>query len=203
MKADILAVATAVFAESGYSGARMEEIVRRTQTSKRMIYYYFGDKTGLYQSVLERAYARVRHGEEQLDLDPLSPSEAIRRLVEFTFDYHRANPDYVRLIAIENIHDARHLKQSATISGLNLSIIRKLEEVCRRGIASGAFRADIDPVELHWFISACCVFNVSNRATFSHLYGGALFSDSGQDRLRDRLASMVLDAVRGRPDGGP
>ena len=48
------------FAASGYAGARVDEIAARTRTTKRMIYYYFGSKEGLYLAVLERVYAQIR-----------------------------------------------------------------------------------------------------------------------------------------------
>jgi len=51
-KADILAVATEEFATYGLSGARVDAIAERTRTSKRMIYYYFKGKEGLYRAVL-------------------------------------------------------------------------------------------------------------------------------------------------------
>ena len=88
VQSNILAVATQEFAANGLSGARMDEIAEKTRSSKRMIYYYFGDKEGLYRRVLEEAYRKVREGEQNLDLDHLPPVAALRRLVEFTFDYH-------------------------------------------------------------------------------------------------------------------
>ena len=51
--AGILEVATTEFADKGLSGARIDAIASATQTSKRMIYYYFGSKEGLYVAVLE------------------------------------------------------------------------------------------------------------------------------------------------------
>ena len=59
-RAEILDVATREFAEHGYSGARVDEIAERTRTTKRMLYYYFGSKEGLFVAVLERAYATIR-----------------------------------------------------------------------------------------------------------------------------------------------
>ena len=193
VQADILAAATQEFADRGLSGARISEIVRKTQTSKRMIYYYFGDKAGLYVRVLEAAYGRVREGENQLDLESLEPMAALARLVEFTFDFHRNNPDYVRLVAIENIHNAAYMEQSDSISKLNMPAITTLEQICKKGIASGQFRADVDPVSLHWLISSACVFNIANRSTFQHLFGDAPFSAAGQEQLR----SMVVRAICG------
>ena len=58
--AEILDVATREFAEHGFSGARVDEIAERTRTTKRMLYYYFGSKEGLFVAVLERAYAEIR-----------------------------------------------------------------------------------------------------------------------------------------------
>ena len=58
--ADILEVATREFADKGLAGARIDQIAAATRTSKRMIYYYFESKEGLYVAVLEEAYRRMR-----------------------------------------------------------------------------------------------------------------------------------------------
>src|SRR3954464_7727599 len=84
-RAELLAVATAEFADHGFSGARVDEIAARTRTTKRMIYYYFGSKRGLYLAVLEHAYAGIRSLESGLDVDHLDPARAIRSLAELTF----------------------------------------------------------------------------------------------------------------------
>src|SRR6478609_11518220 len=98
VRRNIVDVATREFAERGYSGARVDEIAAKTATSKRMIYYYFRDKEGLYIAVLEEAYARIRQIERGLNLEGLAPADALRRLAEFTFDYQNANPDFVRIV---------------------------------------------------------------------------------------------------------
>ena len=55
-KANILEVAAVEFGEKGLAGARIDEIAAATRTSKRMIYYSFGSKEGLYLAVLEESY---------------------------------------------------------------------------------------------------------------------------------------------------
>lgn len=195
VKRDILDAAMAEFAKSGLSGAKIDDISARTSTSKRMIYYYFSDKEGLYLRALEAAYAQVRDGEEQLDLEGLPPIDALKRLVAFTFDHHRRNPDFIRMVMIENVHHAQYLRESDVIQGLNKEAITRLEGLIARGQASGDFRDDIDATELHWQISALSVFNVSNRPTFSSLFGQTIYSEDGQTRLRDRAVAMVLGDV--------
>ncbi len=70
---DILAVAAEEFSDLGLAGARVDAIAERTKTSKRMIYYYFGNKEGLYLAVLERAYKSIRSVEGDLSLGQLAP----------------------------------------------------------------------------------------------------------------------------------
>jgi hypothetical protein len=63
--------------------------------------------------------------------------------------------------------------------------------VYRRGVEEGLFRDGLDPVELHWQISALCFFNVSNRATFSKIFKRDLGSKKSLASLRERAVDMV------------
>ena len=202
VKRDILKIASEEFALNGLSGARIDEIAARTRSSKRMIYYYFGDKDGLYRRVLEEAYRQVRAGEQELELDHLPPVEALQRLTEFTFDHHSRNPDFIRIVMIENIHRGSYLGQSDVIRLLNAGAIQNLEAICRRGREAGLFRDEVSPLELHWHISAMSFFNVSNRATFSHIFGNALFVPTGQKALRRHLVEMIVGLAT-RPNRRP
>ncbi|MEQ8349561.1 MAG: TetR/AcrR family transcriptional regulator [Sneathiellaceae bacterium] len=194
-RTNIIAVAMKEFAENGLSGARIDEIAAKTRTSKRMIYYYFGDKAGLYRHVLESAYGRVRTGEAALRLDDLPPDEALRRLVDFTFTHHSANPDFIRLVMIENIHHGKYLAESATIEKLNADAIEHIARIYRAGTAQGLFREGLQPLELHWLISALSFFNVSNRATFTTIFGASLHRSEAQAGLKRHAIEMVLRFV--------
>lgn len=193
---NILEVATRHFAEKGYSGARIDEIAAETATSKRMIYYYFKDKEELFVAVLEHAYGRIRHMEAKLHVDDLDPESALAAIVGSTFDYDNSNPDFVRLVMIENIHRGRRMEQSKVIAELNVSVISALEHICDRGRRAGVFRPDIDVVDLHMTISALCFFNVANRYTFSLIFGRDLSAPEATAARRARVIDTVLRAVR-------
>jgi AcrR family transcriptional regulator len=192
---NIIEIASEEFALNGLAGARIDEIAARTRSSKRMIYYYFGDKEGLYLSALENAYRLVREGEAKLDVAGLSPLEALRKLVEFTFDHHHKHEDFIRMVMIENIHHAEYLVKSKVIRQLNVTAIGTIEQLFRRGVDEGLFRPGLDPIELHWQISALCFFNVSNRATFSKLFGRDLSTAASQASLKRNAVDMVLRYV--------
>lgn len=194
---DILAVATQEFATKGYSGGRVDAIAEKTRTTKRMIYYYFGRKEGLYLAVLEKVYAEIRAIESQLCLENLAPEAAIQRLVEFTFDYDEAHPDFIRLVSIENIHRAEHLKKSAAIGPLNGTIIATLGTVLENGREEGVFKAEIDPIDLHMLISAFCLFRVSNRHTFGTIFRRSFASPRVRQRHKKIITEAVLRFLRG------
>jgi len=169
-KRNIIDVATEEFSAKGFSGARVDKIAARTKTSKRMIYYYFGGKEGLYIAVLEAAYRSIRSIEAALDLEKQTPEAALRALISFTFDYQNAHPEFVRLVMNENILNGAYLSRSKAIQRLNVTAIDTLRDLLMRGQRQGVFRHDVDPVDVHMSISALCIFNVANRATFSTIF---------------------------------
>jgi AcrR family transcriptional regulator len=193
---NIIDIATEEFAENGFSGARVDEIAARTSTSKRMIYYYFGDKEGLFVAVLEAAYARIRAIETSLDLAHIEPESAMRALVGFTFDYQNANENFIRLVMTENIHRGAHLARSQTIEDVNVPAIATLRDIYARGRAAGVFRAGIDEVDLHMSISALAFFNVANRATFSRIFKREMASPEALARRREIVIDTILRYVK-------
>ena len=198
--ADITAVATREFAEKGFAGARIDLIAEATRTSKRMIYYYFGSKDALYLAVLEEAYRRIRSIEADLHLEDLEPEPALRKLVAFTVDYQRDNPDFIRLVMNENIHRGEFLAQSKEIQKLNVPAIEAVREVYRRGVKQGVFRSGIDAVDLHMSISALSFFNVANRHTFSLIFKRDLETAAAIAARRKSICDMVVRFVRKYPE---
>jgi hypothetical protein len=74
-------------------------------------------------------------------------------------------------------------------------VIDRIKKLCARGVKEGLFRKNLDPLELHWQISALCFFNVSNRATFSKIFGRDFGSAESQATLRRNVIDMVVRYV--------
>lgn len=193
--ADILAAATAEFSEKGLSGARIDAIADATKTSKRMIYYYFGNKEGLYLKVLEAWYKKVRSIEASLHLEDLQPLEALRQLILTTLANHQNNPGFVRMVMNENIHHAQYLALSTTAQSVNRPAVETIRALYERGVAQGVFRSGIEPLDLHMSISALSFFNVSNRATLSLIFKRDLGSKKNIDKRHAHIVDLVLRSV--------
>jgi AcrR family transcriptional regulator len=193
---EILEVAFAEFAENGLSGGNTDIIAARANITKRLIFYYFNSKEELFIAVLEMVYARMRVAEEELHLDALEPKAAIRRLAEFTFDFNQANPEYIRLVTIENIHRGRHVRSSQKLKEMTRPIISQIAKVLESGVKGGIIRPGIDPVELHMTLNALCFFSVANRHTFEAQFAFDMSSPRAKAQRRSEIADLLWRYVR-------
>ncbi|MFC4122966.1 TetR/AcrR family transcriptional regulator [Nonomuraea zeae] len=200
-KAEILEVAQQEFARHGYAGARVDEIAARMRTTKRMIYYYFGSKERLYIAVLEKAYAEVRAVERTVDVQHLAPVEAIRTLAELTFDHHDEHRDFIKLVAIENVHQAEHIRKSEALANLGTPVLDVISRILDAGQESGDFVTEADAIDVHMLISSFCFFRVANQHTFEALFGRDMTAPRHRARLRRMVGEMIVAYLRGQGGG--
>ena len=191
-KADLIAVATREFARLGYYGARVDEIAAQSSTTKRMIYYYFGDKEGLFTAALEQAYVDIRSVERGIDVDHLAPRDALAALIRVTFEHHDRNPHLARLVQAENALGAVHLRGSSRVAGLSQPVLPLIEEILARGRESGDVRRDVRPIDLHLMMSGLALFRVTNRATIEASLGQDMAEPAELERQIETFTSMVL-----------
>jgi AcrR family transcriptional regulator len=194
-QATILAAARDEFAESGLGGARMDRIAERAGLNKRLIYYYFEDKEQLFRAVLEQAYLHIREEERKLNLLALKPPEAVRRLVEFTWDYYLAHPEFLTLLNSANLHRGRHLQASRRAREMNSPLIEMLGEILERGRKDGSFRGGIDPVQLYVSIAGLSYFYLSNSHTLSAIFGRDLLSGKARNERLAHMCDVILGYV--------
>jgi AcrR family transcriptional regulator len=199
-QADILAEATKEFSRKGYSGGRVNDIAKRTRTSKRMIYYYYGSKEGLYKAVLFEHYRRLRADEGELNLDQKPPLEALKQLIHFTFDWYLAHAEQVPLVMVENIHRGSHIADLPTIEPLNTVVIGLVDRICKRGVEEGSIRPGLRAIDIYMSIAATSFFNISNRYTFKAIFGHDMTKAAEARVRRDSVTEMVLRYVAVDPD---
>lgn len=198
-KARILKAAKAEFAANGLGGARVDEIAAKADANKRMLYHYFGSKEGLFKAVLEEAYLDIRDAEQELQLDHLDPEEALETLVRFTWDYYLANPEFLTLVNSENLHKARHLKESERIKVVSRRFVDMMGALLDRGARVGVFRSGVDPVQLNITIAALGYYYLTNRFTGAIVFERDLMTP---EALEERIAfnvDTVLRLVRADP----
>ena len=198
-RGQLLQAALEVFAGSGLEGARIDTIAQRAGVNKQLVYHYFGNKDGLYSAVLEKVYSEIRAREAELKLNALPAEEAMRRLIEFSYDHLRENREFVRLLSDENTHGGRHLAASETVQQLNTPIIELIAETLARGVEYGVFRKGIDPLHFYLSIAGMSFFYFANIHTISRAFGREFDTDEAKDERRAHIVDLALNGIRLRP----
>jgi TetR/AcrR family transcriptional regulator len=191
----ILQAAMREFAAKGLD-ARIEDIAEIAGANRRMAYYYFGSKEGLYLAALEATYFELIEVEERIDVDALDPIEAIEALVSAKFEHYVKYPHYVEFLKIENMYKARHLKASKRIAEMRAPLISVIQRVLKRGQAMGVIRKNVDPLDLYVSICALGYFVFSNRHTLGAIFSTDVTSRAALERRRRLTVDMVTAYLR-------
>lgn len=189
----ILRQAKREFARRGYDGARVDTITARCRLSKNMLYYYFGSKRGLFVSVLEQTYERLRQDQHDVSLRLGDSRVALAQLVAHTFDALWRDPDLINLLNEENRWRGAHIKSSRRVQDLYNPLIETIRYVLERGAEEGVLRAGIDPVLIYLSLSSLCYHYISNQ----HTLGVALGLNLGSEEMRRRWLVHITDVVIG------
>jgi AcrR family transcriptional regulator len=190
-KQEILEAAFDEFALTGFAGARADNIAKRVGITKPLIFYYFPNKDDLYMNTLEYAYQGIREREKDIDVSAMGPRAAMMEIAAFTFDYYTEHPNFVRLIASENIHGSVFLKRSKTIRRQNRGIIELIDSVLKRGEADKTIRKGLAAIDVHMWISAMAFFCVANAHTFGTIFEINMHSPDFVSEKRRQLCELV------------
>lgn len=198
-KERILKAGMVEFGTKGYGGARTTLVAKRAKCNIRMIYHYFGGKQNLYIACLDRVYSRIRAEERYLNLRELEPIDAIKRLVLFTYDHMRSNPDFVHIAGVENTQRGKFVKQLPLVANAATDLIETIEEILKRGVNENIFREGIDAFQLYISILSLSYLHLSNRHTLTITYGRDVSDAIWLDERRKHVCDFTLSYVM-RPD---
>lgn len=191
-RARILKAAIAEFSAKGFSGARTGQIARRAKTNIRMLYHYFGGKDALYVQVLEDVLLRLRTAELQLDFEALDPIEGIVRMFDFIDTHFGARPELRRLLAFENMNEARHLKRSAAVRETASPVLNLIDSLLLRGEATGQFRPGIDALHLYTAMVSLAYYSRAHGHTLSRIFGTDILAASWQAEHQAQSHQMLM-----------
>jgi AcrR family transcriptional regulator len=148
----ILKAALAEFAAKGPAGARTDAIARRARVNKRMIFYCFGSKAGLYQEILRRKLA------ERQTMLSTTPEDLAAGLLHW-YEAGCSDPQWVRLLEWEALGDASGKKIAAEKE--RKALLNEALVMLRRRQDEGRLPLEVDIVQLFVSVAALAVFPVA------------------------------------------
>ena len=198
----ILDASSAVFAEEGFAGARVDAIAQRAGVNKAMLYYHIGDKQALYNEVLNRNFGRIEKALQEGLPNEGSPSDRLRAVITIVERAIAANPDHSRIVLREFASGAANLP--AEILQRMLGLLTVVRNILADGTGNGEFRRT-DPVMTHLtLIGAILMLSVVSplRERVADLGPTIEFPGSDADVARF-LGDLLLEGIATPRSGEP
>jgi AcrR family transcriptional regulator len=191
------------FVSKGLADARVDDIAHAAGVTKQLVYHYFHSKEELFACVLDESSAQAMDALVSLELGHLPPRDALRALLQRMVQPYREGA--LSVLAQEGVrfHQSRTTPRNS-FTELAPHLRTKMKETLDRGIASGDFRADVDPGMLLALSALATTGAWVNRYTVSTLCGLDMASAPDADAWRRFSVEFVLSALeRERTDRHP
>lgn len=192
LKEKLLLCAVNEFAEYGYEGARVDNIVKAADCSKQTVYHHFGNKENLFIEVLEYTWNDIRQKEKALDVSGLSPAQAIEKIIDFTWNYYIANPWFLNIIHSENQSKGVHYAKSKRLPEINYSHLELMASLLEKGKALNIFKQDIDPLQVNINIAALGGYYLINQHTLGLVYHISMVSPQALEARRKVIKETIM-----------
>jgi AcrR family transcriptional regulator len=183
----ILRAALKTFAHSGYAAASVQQIVNRAGVSKPALYYYFSDKAGLFQALVDEA-----HDERyRLMRDAAGRSNDLRaQLVEILagqFEFFGRNRDLVRIAFSTAFAAPGEVPRTLHCQDKCERNFEFIHSLIRRGLSDGVLNGRFESLEL-----ARGLYGQMNLYVISQL----LSPESRLDRkVAERIIKLFLECA--------
>lgn len=184
------------FSRNGLAGARVDEIAAQAGVNKQLVYHYFGDKDAIYFAVLEWMYDEIVEYERAFNVDGLSPDQALRKLVQSSFDYLERHPDFVAILNDENRNEAAHVRNLRHFANIRTPLLRVFSRTLSQGVRDGLFRKGVSPEQLYISITALSYFYFSGMPTLAAILGKDLKTKSALRARRKHVVDFVMQSLR-------
>jgi AcrR family transcriptional regulator len=198
----ILQAAEELFADRGYAATGVQDIADRAHINKRMIFYYFVSKEGLYAAMAAASYEQVLRpvvaaGRAKLDVG--KPLAALVALTGAYYDTLSDHPRFVRFITWEAAAEWAMLNRT-DLHELTDGVRTLLEDILRAGVATGVFDPSLDIAATWQQITGAVVYHFIFRPR-ARVLGDQDFGDPGvRDLHRRETIRFILRAVLNHSD---
>lgn len=196
----ILDAAEKIFAELGYSAARIDVIAKESGYNKSLIYQYFGDKLGLYTEVVKRAdqigeqitgsFIAGLLKNEQLVTDPAAFREFLEAMTRQTVSFLLEHRSYLRILFWEAAEDWKTWNQIT----YRPDDATQMHDLALAAQKNGILRQDLDPALFPILIMNVTTATLQSSSRFEQLLG-KLDSPQMREQTTQQIAKFIIHGV--------
>ncbi|MHA2428547.1 MAG: TetR/AcrR family transcriptional regulator [Candidatus Hermodarchaeia archaeon] len=185
----ILQASAKLFAERGYHGTSMNDIVEKSGLSKGAIYGHFESKEQLFLTLQERQLAIDLNQIKRVFSPEDSATEKLKKSVDIVFTSMCECPKDACRIMLEFYVVASRMKSlQPRLNEYYSDVNEFIAEIIRDGVRNGEFKSDID-VDA---VSTICM-SVLNGLQFYRATASTVFD---LDKTKAELIALILEGIK-------
>jgi AcrR family transcriptional regulator len=195
VRARLLRVAQELFAEHGYAAVSVRTLARAAHVSPAMIAYYFRDKSGLLDAVVDDVFELLLAQLRDLAAEAPTSGDAPERLIRLYAETFGREP-WLPSFLVREVLGGDPARRARFIERFPVRIAPVVLPLLQREAASGRLRADLDPVLAVLSVLGMCAFPFLVQPLIGPILGYQL-DESFRKRLADHTSKLFLDGARG------
>ena len=159
-RSKIIQNAMELFAKKGFDGVSVDEVASASDINKAMIFYYFKNKAGLYEAVMQGVLDAIY--EEIIEADKCCENTLgeLRAFIATYASFTKRYPHFPALLLRELSDSGAHLPELMFESMKNLFVL--LSGILEKGVNEGLFK-DVVPMIVHFMIIGTLNLYVTTR----------------------------------------
>lgn len=184
----IFASALRHFSQKGYAATSLREVSQDAQTTKPMIYYYFGSKEGLYSSIIREILEEMAEAIRSHLPVGVSHSEQVIAYCERYLDHFLAKEEIIALV-LREVFGLGGVPMATFAQAVGQQLRHPLDVILERGMDRGEFCFD------DVAICATAITGILNMFILAHVFGGAaIHREAPLHQVRYYIAGLRHDA---------
>jgi AcrR family transcriptional regulator len=195
----LLEVAGQLFSERGVNEVSLRELARAADVTPAMVHYYFGDKQGLYEALLERALSRVLGRVREIVAADREGIEEIADLLQVVVGALSSERWIPSVIIREVIADSGRFRERF-IRDFASQIARIVPEVLGRERAAGRLRQDLDLPLAFVSLLGMMAWPFAARPVLERVLGLDFEAEDFAQRFSEHTRRLFLEGARPREE---
>ena len=186
----LLEAASQIMREGDTIDLSLSELSLRAGLNSALVKYYFGNKNGLMQALLDRDMGEIVHGLEALVAKDMPPEEKLRRHIGAVIDTYYAYP-YLNRLLMRMIRDSAPVEAARIAERYLRPISRVYDQLINEGVKAGKF-LPVDPQLFYFTVTGAADRFFTARQVLKHCYDQEDISPEMRDSYREHSIALIM-----------
>lgn len=189
----LLAAASQIMRDGDTINLSLSELSLRAGLNSALVKYYFGNKSGLMQALLDRDMTNIVHSLGALVAKDMAPEDKLRRHISAVIDTYYSFP-YLNRLLMQMIRDSAPADSERIAEQYLKPIANAYDQLISEGVKAGKFR-DIDPQLFYFSLTGAADRFFSARLVLRHCYDEEDISENMRDQYRAHTIDLIMRGI--------